>query len=237
MKTTFHRISIATLAVSALLFSAVPAHAGSITMADLAGGGSITAGNLIFSDFSFSYGPTNTLALMDFGTCPVSVVSNKISFTRDFDLPPGVAGAYFAVEWDYKVTTISSDYSITGLNGNMDFRATMGSTGVGHIFGNADVSYSNAVGDVSGVGFFGYGPYFKDVVFAQSEIFIHTYAYIGSTPDFDAGDTFAYTAPYQEFTVAAIPEPATALLFGLGGMGAWMLRRNKKKIEDDDDIA
>jgi hypothetical protein len=26
----------------------------------------------------------------------------------------------------------------------------------------------------------------------------------------------------------AVPEPATALLFGLGGFGAWLLRRNKK---------
>jgi sulfatase modifying factor 1 len=31
------------------------------------------------------------------------------------------------------------------------------------------------------------------------------------------------------FRIVAIPEPATALLFGLGGMGAWMLRRNKMK--------
>jgi formylglycine-generating enzyme required for sulfatase activity len=30
------------------------------------------------------------------------------------------------------------------------------------------------------------------------------------------------------FRIVAIPEPATALLFGLGGMGAWLVRRNKK---------
>ncbi len=35
---------------------------------------------------------------------------------------------------------------------------------------------------------------------------------------------------------SAIPEPATFLLFGLGGMGAWMLRRHKAKsnVELDD---
>ena len=35
----------------------------------------------------------------------------------------------------------------------------------------------------------------------------------------------------------AVPEPAAALLFGIGGMGAWLLRRNKSLIakEDDDD--
>jgi hypothetical protein len=32
-----------------------------------------------------------------------------------------------------------------------------------------------------------------------------------------------------------IPEPATALLFGIGGMGAWMLRRNKVKSKEETD--
>jgi hypothetical protein len=32
----------------------------------------------------------------------------------------------------------------------------------------------------------------------------------------------------------AVPEPATALLFGLGGFGAWLIRRNKKlKAQED----
>ncbi len=35
---------------------------------------------------------------------------------------------------------------------------------------------------------------------------------------------------------ASIPEPATALLFGLGGMGAWMLRRNKAKSKEELDF-
>lgn len=33
-------------------------------------------------------------------------------------------------------------------------------------------------------------------------------------------------------SIAAIPEPATILLFGLGGMGAWMLRRNSIKAKE-----
>ena len=239
MKPMFHRISIATIAVSALLFSAVPAHAGSITMADLVGGGAITNGNLIFSDFSFSYSPSNNITL-DFGACPVGVAANRISFTQDFDATytAGVgAGAYFGVNWGYKVTTISSDYSITGINGSYSGGwAQDNSSGTGTAGGHATVVFSNAVGDVSGTG--AGGAYFNNVGFApQSEIFVNTLAEMYTSPDYDGGYSSGYAAPYQEFTVAAIPEPATALLFGLGGIGAWMLRRNKKKIEDDDDIA
>jgi hypothetical protein len=34
------------------------------------------------------------------------------------------------------------------------------------------------------------------------------------------------------FRVVAIPEPATAILFGLGGIGAWMIRRNRLKYKE-----
>ncbi len=33
--------------------------------------------------------------------------------------------------------------------------------------------------------------------------------------------------------VEVVPEPATALLFGVGGMGAWMLRRHKRKANKE----
>jgi hypothetical protein len=33
--------------------------------------------------------------------------------------------------------------------------------------------------------------------------------------------------------VVAIPEPATALLFGIGAMGAWMVRRNNLKVKEE----
>lgn len=35
------------------------------------------------------------------------------------------------------------------------------------------------------------------------------------------------------FRVVAIPEPATALLFGIGSLGAWMVRRNKAKAKEE----
>ncbi len=33
----------------------------------------------------------------------------------------------------------------------------------------------------------------------------------------------------------AVPEPATALLFGIGGLGAFIVRRNKKKAQEEAD--
>jgi formylglycine-generating enzyme required for sulfatase activity len=50
------------------------------------------------------------------------------------------------------------------------------------------------------------------------------YDYYPSTEDLTLG-----------FRVVAIPEPATALLFGIGGMGVWMLRRNKVKSKEEMD--
>lgn len=36
-------------------------------------------------------------------------------------------------------------------------------------------------------------------------------------------------------TWQAVPEPATFLLFGIGGFGAWLLRRNKLKAKEEAD--
>lgn len=52
-----------------------------------------------------------------------------------------------------------------------------------------------------------------------------TFAQLGGV-----ADTFSPTG-------VAIPEPAAALLFGIGGMSAWFLRRNKKGTAEEDAVA
>jgi len=41
--------------------------------------------------------------------------------------------------------------------------------------------------------------------------------------------TFDFTGK----TWQAVPEPATFLLFGIGGMGAWLIRRNKLQVKEE----
>ena len=238
MKTTFHRISIATIAVSALLFSAVPAHAV-LTMSDLAAGGSFTSGKLIYSDFSFTTCPTNIgSASFDLGACPVvGVADNGIKYDQYF-LPGTDPNQFYRQDWYYKVTTIDPNDRITGTVCISD--SGMGTSGgTGWTYVDSHISFSNAVGDIWGEGYldnaFG-GGYFPTFA-GQSELYFHAFLVAMVSSDFDGGTSFSMGNPTQTFTVEAIPEPATALLFGLGGMGAWILRRNKKKVEDDDDIA
>ncbi len=45
----------------------------------------------------------------------------------------------------------------------------------------------------------------------------------------------SFSAGNLVLSTAVIPEPATALLFGIGAMGAWMVRRNKIKSKEQAD--
>jgi formylglycine-generating enzyme required for sulfatase activity len=42
------------------------------------------------------------------------------------------------------------------------------------------------------------------------------------------------STPYG-FRVVMVPEPSTVLLFGIGGVGAWLLRRSRKKTDECDE--
>ncbi len=53
--------------------------------------------------------------------------------------------------------------------------------------------------------------------------------------EFTGTKTSGVGLAFNNFNTTAIPEPATFLLFGLGGMGAWLVRRNKKRSTEEMD--
>ena len=61
----------------------------------------------------------------------------------------------------------------------------------------------------------------------------------GPLNDLQPGGTGGVALP-QEFSpgtatsVQVVPEPATALLFGIGGLGAWIVRNNKRKVQEEE---
>lgn len=60
-----------------------------------------------------------------------------------------------------------------------------------------------------------------------------TYASIGGGIYLDDENRNSVEFTTTSVTIAAVPEPATVLLFGCGGLGAWLLRRNKMKSSED----
>lgn len=71
-------------------------------------------------------------------------------------------------------------------------------------------------------------------------ITLHAGAFLTVAPSgFNLGSSGNYDMFMMDETAIrcadAVPEPATALLFGIGIMGAWMLRRNKVKSDEEAD--
>jgi hypothetical protein len=62
------------------------------------------------------------------------------------------------------------------------------------------------------------------------------YLGINDKSGYNPTNTFSQLGVISTATPPVIPEPATVLLFGVGGMGAWLLRRtNQQKDEEDAD--
>lgn len=127
----------------------------------------------------------------------------------------------------------------TGDDTYTGYQFVFGVSGLADGFGKATInsSFNLSTGDKA-----------YSVIFNSSDISTATrWAVIdgdGTTPttvSYVAPSTFNYN---PGGTVAgdwqAVPEPATALLFGIGGMGAWLIRHNKKltaKQIDEDSAA
>jgi hypothetical protein len=107
-------------------------------------------------------------------------------------------------------------------------------TGVGGIFGNADVGGNNInsgyfytrVFQSSGA----LGEYFLDIPMAAGG----DYVYSATDPATTYSTDVVSGTPWVGANgTTVVPEPATIGLFGLGALSAWIIRRNKAKATEE----
>ncbi len=97
-------------------------------------------------------------------------------------------------------------------------------------------------GDISWGEVFGawaslYGEDVYSVVYNAANIADATQAIVIDSSAFTlaASDPGVYSVSSVNNSWVAVPEPATALLFGIGGLGAFVIRRNKRKAQEEAD--
>jgi formylglycine-generating enzyme required for sulfatase activity len=69
--------------------------------------------------------------------------------------------------------------------------------------------------------------YIRGGSYLSPELYLRSSSGTSDFPDTEFND--------RGFRVVMIPEPSTILLFGLGGIGAWLLRRNQKRNDECDE--
>lgn len=73
--------------------------------------------------------------------------------------------------------------------------------------------------------------YFKTAMVSVQDITgINPAQVIQLNTDLVNGDAINVAGPNN---AQVVPEPATFLLFGIGGMGAWLIRRNKQQVKEE----
>jgi hypothetical protein len=65
------------------------------------------------------------------------------------------------------------------------------------------------------------------------ENYLGTYSSTGGGIYLDNGHAQDIEFTVSNVTIGVVPEPSTVLLFFIGGIGAWLLRRNKMKSRED----
>lgn len=190
--------------------------------------GSITVGNLIFSNFTLTYGVTNTTPLMtDVGAAAVTSFSDALAtglqVGATFATP--VAGVIYQATWGYTVTA-ADGYSITGFSGSAMGNAWASSgESTGSSTGSAGMTVTGAGGSLNGSGIWADTWFDSNTFTGEQSLNVVLTTTVTSSPDFDptsGGSTFD---PRQSFTV--VPEPGSAALALLGAVGLVARRRRR----------
>ncbi len=195
------------MAVVAIVMMAVSVNASQISWAN---GTSIYdwsgAGNLVFETYT-SY---------------IIKLYKSVDATIEFGIVGGIATNQSDDIW----TGVAFNWQSGGLDG--DCAATISSSDLTWGINAADKIYSvifnnSSVANQTGSGYF-----------AIIDDALATVSYPAGNMTYDPGGVVGGLqgagGDWQ-----AVPEPATALLFGIGGMGAWMIRRNKIKSKEEAD--
>jgi hypothetical protein len=167
----------------------------------------------------------------------------------------GVAGA--SLDWYYSALTLGPSYQ-TGWLVSM-YKDVNNDTDIGSLIfynngtlssSDDSVAFSTSVADDGGDrywellgivtpgNFTAYSVIFNASTFASASQYIIVDATKKSIGDASGINLVTYSLGSNSGAwknIQAIPEPATALLFGIGGMGAWMVRRSKLKSKEEAD--
>jgi hypothetical protein len=167
------------------------------------------------------------------------------------------SSAFASLDWYYDALTMGSGYQdgwlvqmYQDVDGSSDLSTLVFYTNGSNSGGDVFTSISTSVIDDGGDYYFDKGNigtpgqfYAYTVIFNASTFGDATQYIIGDSsssllPNTDGINNGEYTLTSVAGTwqnIQAVPEPATFMLFGIGGVGAWLVRRNKLKAKEEAD--
>jgi hypothetical protein len=227
MKSILRNIRAAILLAGVLITFSTPVRAqSSISLANLLAGGSITSGNLVFSDFN------NFSQIGDLTVNPASIIISSttagIQFQSSYWTLSGMNQSYY-MSLSFDVTSISGQVII----GNA-LSITGGHHGEGYASSADTISATDKKSLASELVYLNNPATGKDnfndsaVFAAQSVITVNQDLAMTTGPDNSENVVFAGRFN-QSFTttLTPVPEPAMMALVGMGGFGLFIFRRRK----------
>jgi hypothetical protein len=216
-------LTASTLALTLSIHAAPPT-----TLADLQAGGTITSGDLTFSDFA-NISQVGDLAVPLSDIYVLAIINNGNYGIRFQSADWSLSGASLNYDLAFNFDVTTTDGSL--ITGNA-LQVTGGYTGAGQsqiaetINSPSEVTLANEYVYLN-QGYTGVDHTYDSATFTgQTSLLVNKDFSMTTGPDPLAGIFVSHFD--QTFSTAAVPEPTTLALAGLGGLGMfWQLRRRK----------